>query len=132
MLHARHADLSHLVMGRDVDLTGPFDLALVDGLLDYLPDRVAASLASSVQGQLRPGGWAILSQLGPSPDSFVFDHLLGWTTVRRTPDRLMELFRSAGFEDLKVVWEDDVGVLIAGRAPEGLRLVSDTPESPVE
>ena len=125
MLHARHTDLSHMVMGRDVDLAGPFDLALVDGLLDYLPDRVAASLATSILGQLRPGGWAILSQLGPSPDSFVFDHLLGWTTVRRPPDLLLELFRTAGFEDLKVVWEDEAGVLIAGRKGDGLRLVSD-------
>jgi len=132
MLHARFADLSHMVMGRDVDLSGPFDLALVDGLLDYLPDRVAASLASSIEGQLRPGGWAILSQLGPSPDAFVFDHLLGWTTVRRTPDLLLELFRSAGFEELKVVWEDEVGVLIAGRKQEGLRLVSDTSAETLE
>ena len=136
MLHARHADLSHMVMGRGVDLEGPFDLALVDGLLDYLPDRVAASLAAAIEGQLSPGGWAILSQLGPSPDSFVFDHLLGWRTVRRTPGLLMELFRTAGFEDLKVVWSDEVGVLIAGRKQEGLRLVSaasaDAPQSLVE
>jgi len=77
-----------------------------------------------------------LSQLGPSPDSFVFDHLLGWRTVRRTPGLLMELFRTAGFEDLKVVWSDEVGVLIAGRKQEGLRLVSaasaDAPQSLVE
>ncbi len=36
----------------------------------------------------------------------------------------MELFRSACFVDLMVVWEDEVGVLIAGRKQESLRLVS--------
>jgi CRP/FNR family cyclic AMP-dependent transcriptional regulator len=112
-LHTRYTDTALIALGRDVDLGGPFDLIIVDGLLDYIPDRVMASLAGTVMKHLKPGMHALFSQLSPTHDAFLFDHLLGWSMVRREPQSVVDLFKSIGFAESRVVWQEGVGVVVS-------------------
>ena len=109
-----HADLSAFVQGRSDLYLGPQHLVVVDELLEYLPDRVVATLASVVLSLLRPGCRALFSFLGPTQDSVVFEHLLRWPTVRRPPEVILELLRGVGFVDVEIAWAQGGGFVAQG------------------
>ena len=109
-----HTDLSAFVQGRSELYLGPQHLVVVDELLEYLPDRVIATLASVVLSLLRPGCRALFSFLGPTTDSVVFEHLLRWPTVRRPPEVIIELLSGVGFVDVEIAWEQDGGLVAVG------------------
>ncbi len=77
------------------------DVVLVDAMLDYLPDRVAVTLLSSLRTWLKPGGRLVVSALAESPDEPLWRFLLRWPTVRRTEGALTRLLESAGLRELR-------------------------------
>jgi hypothetical protein len=83
------------------------DLCVIDGLLDYLPDRLAAALISRAARALAPGGRLVLTGLAPSPDAPLFDHLLDWPSVRRPARDLRALVEAMGLAGAVVAGRDE-------------------------
>ncbi len=110
-------DLAALAMGTSQVFLGEQDVVILDGYTDYLPDRFVGSLARAVLGMLRPGGSVLVSFLGPTADAFIFDHLLGWRTVRRTTAALSGLFTEMGLEEIAVMKTSGAGRLLHLRRP---------------
>lgn len=73
-------------------LGGPFDAAMVLGLLDYLPDEVVVRFLRSLAGALVPGGAMLTSNLtGPNPWRAMMELTADWNVAHRSV---------AGFETL--------------------------------
>jgi O-methyltransferase involved in polyketide biosynthesis len=89
---------------------------ILDGLLEYLPERAAASLLRWAVAQLAPGAVLIATTLVPSADELLVRHLLAWPTVRRARTTLEALARGAGLTDVEVHMEH-AGATLIGRAP---------------
>ena len=112
-----HADLPAFVQGRAEVYLTPQSLVVVDDLLEYLPDRVMASLARVALELLQPGAPVLLGSLGPAEDDFIFEHLLRWPMVRREPAPVAELLESVGFRDVRMGWRDGVGGVVIATSP---------------
>ena len=74
-----------LAMGRLSLPFGPQHVTVVDGLAIHLPDRLLAGLLKQLHEQVALVVDLLLTALGPSRDSVVFDHLLRWPMIRRSP-----------------------------------------------
>lgn len=94
---------------------GRFDLVVLHGLLDYLPMRLLPDLAESLESLIEEGGEALLVQLSPNTDDFFFDHLLGWRTIRRSPEVVVRLLESAASLKVEVAWESNTASLLRVR-----------------
>lgn len=91
---------------------GRFELVVLHGLLDYLPTRLLPDLAETLHRILAPGAQALLVQLNPSPDSFFFDHLVGWRTIRRSPDQVKRLLESSASLQVETIWKGKAASLL--------------------
>jgi CRP-like cAMP-binding protein len=91
---------------------GTFDLIVFHGLLDYLPTRLIPDLAVSLEAMLAEGGQALIVQLSPSNDAFFFDHLVGWRTIRRSPEEVIGLIESVSSLKAEIAWEGKASSLL--------------------
>jgi CRP-like cAMP-binding protein len=89
-------DLAMLCMGQTQDPYPPQDFILVDGLIDYLPNQLAAGLLAWCRDRLKPGGQVLLTGTSPSNDAPLFDHLLDWPMIRRPARDLRAIADSVG------------------------------------
>jgi CRP-like cAMP-binding protein/SAM-dependent methyltransferase len=103
----RLVDWGPLVLDRAPLGLEDVDLCVIDGLLDYLPDRLAAALISRAARALAPGGRLVLTGLAPSPDAPLFDHLLDWPSVRRPARDLRALVEAMGLAGAVVAGRDE-------------------------
>ena len=76
-------DLARIATGVSLVNFGPQDVIVCDGLIEYLPDRVVATLFRALLAHATGGSTLVLNLLLPSEDAFVFDRLLQWPTIRR-------------------------------------------------
>ncbi len=115
-------DLARLSMGRSPVNHPPQDLILIDGLADYLPDRLVAALLSWSARSLAEGGRVVVTGLAPWPDAPVFDHLIQWPMIRRTARVLRALVESAGLAGGVVAGgreSRDPAVVVTGARSQG-------------
>jgi CRP-like cAMP-binding protein len=110
-------DLGQMAVYGTKTFFGPQDAVVVDGLAEYLPLRVLAALLRTLSRSLASRGTLILNLLTPSRDSFVFDHLLGWRTVRRDPAQVVDLLHGLGFARPKIAFHDGAAAVITARQP---------------
>jgi hypothetical protein len=107
-------DAWELVTGNARIPHGTLHLLLVDGLLDSLPEQVAASLLTWARNQLGPNGLLLVTALSPSPDDAVFRHLLGWPWIRRKPAMVAHLLEAAGLTEVRVQEDRGTGAGLVG------------------
>lgn len=107
-------DLANLCLGRARIKYPQQDIVVLDSLLEYLPERVAASALRWVRSVLRPGGTLVVTGLAPSPDDPIFRHLLGWPLVRRGRAAVAGLLVSAGFEGVRAYEAGSAGIAASG------------------
>jgi SAM-dependent methyltransferase len=91
------------------------------GLLDYLPDRLAARLLRALGRALRPGGELLVGNFAADNPSRTFMEWFGdWPLIHRTEPEFLALFEEAGFAraDLQVEREAQGGsiLLVTARA----------------
>lgn len=111
-------DLARLSMGRSKTEHPPQDLILVDSLVDYLPDRLVASLLGWCARLLKPKGQIVVTGLAPWADAPVFDYLIGWPMIRRPARELRSLVESVGLAGGVVVGGErsqDPAVVVTGK-----------------
>jgi len=112
-------DLAAVCMGRARVPHPPQDLVLLDGLVDHVPERLAASLLAWSREQLAPDGAVVVTALLPSDDEAVFRHLLAWPTVRRTRPALTAILAATGLGEI-VAWEAGrAGLVLRARVASG-------------
>lgn len=95
-VHLLQQNLAQLAMGSSRHALDPQDLVLVEGMVEYLPDRLVVSLLRGLRRYLAPGGTLVAGSLRPSPDAAFLDHLLSWPTVRRSAELAEVLLGAAG------------------------------------
>lgn len=91
------------------------DVVVLQGLVEYMPERVAVALLSECHEILGPGGVVVVCTLGPSSDRDLFDGLLNWPTIRRTPEVLRRMLASAKFAPEEGPVLDAPGLIAVGR-----------------
>lgn len=110
-------DLALLCLGRGSTFPGDQQIVVLDGLLDHLPARIAASLLRVAGAHLVPGGTLIATGLAPSPDEPVFHHLVAWPTVRRPASSLRALVAGSGYDEIRVWEAGSAGLVVSARTP---------------
>lgn len=98
-----------------------YDIALLIGVLAYLPDPRAIELLSAIRARLQTDGALLASHLHPRAPRAVraWLRLLGVDLRARTPQQLERLLRAAGFSRVNVT-QDATGtqnLLVAGAGP---------------
>ncbi len=113
-------DIAELLMYPGRFDYGEFDFVVVDGIVEYLPDRLVAALCAITRAHLAADGVAVFTAIGPSSDALFLDHVLRWSTTRRTPAALVALIESAGLA-ARLIPDDapDQGaaIVVGGRLP---------------
>jgi len=89
--------LGSLATGRALPDLPPQDLVVIHGLLEYLPDRLAITFLRGISSVMSERGTLVASAFAPSPEQVLFDRLLRWPTVRRSPKALYDLATMAKF-----------------------------------
>jgi SAM-dependent methyltransferase len=90
---------------------GPFDVILVGGLLDYLPERAASLLLRHAGGMLSPQGLLGATNIAaPNPWRAMLRLLAGWTLIERSQAEMSRLLHdpalksSIGLDDSRLTW----------------------------
>ena len=112
-------NLAQLAIGRARIELGKHDIIVVQGLVEYMPDRIVLALLRTLREHLVDDGTILLGSLGPSEDTEFMNRLLRWPTIRRTPENLERMLSHA---DLRAVWsstDSDPGLVFAIRALNG-------------
>ena len=110
-------DMAALVSGGGRVRYPPQNVIVIDGILEYLPERVLVSLMRAALGMLAPGGRIVATAIGHAPDDLVFRHLLAWPMTRRSAASLRGLLESAGLADLRVYEAGSAGLAAVGVRP---------------
>ena len=108
------ADLLRLATGKSRVSLPPFDLVVVDGLLEHLSERWATLVLSFCRSLLRPDGSLVVAVLPATTDEPFFRAVLDVPQIRRSADDLELLLQHAGFAFERV----EAGVPAAVARPE--------------
>lgn len=91
-------DLGAMVLGEATLGLEDQGLVVLNGLVDYLPERALLHVLRAATAALRPGGWLALDLSTPSPDAELFDQLLDWPRYRRAPAGVAGLLQRLGLD----------------------------------
>ena len=97
------------------------DALIVQGLVEYMPDRMVVALLQAVYKLLAPGGCLVLSAFEYSSDATFLDRVLDWPILRRSHESLARLMLAAGFEvDERAQYHglEAPALLLAGTKPD--------------
>ncbi len=98
---------------------GPFDVILVGGLLDYLPERAARTLLQHVGEMLKPGGLLGVTNIAAAnPWRHMLQLLTNWTLIERSHEEMSSLLRAAT-SNVSIVLDDSglTWLAVACRCP---------------
>ena len=73
-------------------------LIVINGLMNYLPDRYLVQLLSRTQQFLHPEGSILLSGILPTSDQALFNDFFRWPMIRRNEQQLNRMMVSLGFK----------------------------------
>lgn len=107
-------DLASIALGR-ARMTFPGQhIVIVDGLVEYLPERAAVGVLRWARQQLAPGGASVLTGLAPAPDEAMVRHLLEWPTIRRSPAAFSDLATASGLAEVRSYEASSAGLVAVG------------------
>jgi len=106
-------DLGALVLGRSRVQREAQDVVVIDGISEYLPERILAELMAWCRERVQVGGAVILTGLTPSQDHALWESVLDWPQIRRQPQALARLLLEVGLSDVRVQ-ADGAGMVVAG------------------
>jgi hypothetical protein len=104
-----------------VQLPHEQDVIVLQGMVEYMPERIAVALLTQCRTLLAPGGSVIAPALGPSDDQDLFDWLLNWPTVRRSKEGMRRAFAGAGFTMVEEREMHPPALLFVGHLPDTVR-----------
>ncbi len=71
-------------------------LLVINGLMNYLPDRYLVSLLTSAKEFLHPQGSILLSGVLPTDDQALFNDFFRWPMIRRSEEELRRMMLALG------------------------------------
>ena len=74
------------------------DVIVVNGWLNYLPDRYLVQLLNCMAPFLAENGKILMSGILPTSEQALFNDFFYWPMIRRTQEEIEQIFLSAGFE----------------------------------
>ena len=90
-------------------MAGPFDVILVGGLLDYLPERAARTLLQGAGEMLNPGGLLDATNIAAAnPWRHMLQLLTNWTLIERSQEEMASLLRAPNLK--ASIARDDSGL----------------------
>ena len=92
-------------------------IIVIDGVMEYLPERVVAALVNQVQQWLAPGGQLLATALDDTPDEVVFHHLIRWPMIRHPAQALVGLVEGVGLRDVHTYEAARGGYVLVASAP---------------
>lgn len=78
------------------------DYIFLPTILDYLSTARSAELLRTLYGCLKPNGTLYFAVLSDTNDSAFFCDFLGWSTIRRKKEEVVELLKSVGYTNIIV------------------------------
>lgn len=110
-------ELGRVCLGRARVPHPTVQVLVLDGLVDYVPERVAASLLRWAVDHVAPGGHLLLTSLVESADAPLWRHLIAWPTVRHADASLLGLLVGLGLDEPHAYAAGGAGrVIVARRA----------------
>lgn len=109
-------DLARVALGYASPPVRDQDLLVCSGLVEYLPELAVVNLLGYARAALAPGGLLVVDHLRNSVDRFVFDHLLGWPTLRRSRQPFAELLAALGLDEVRALPCRGAVMVLVGRA----------------
>ncbi|GDX83237.1 hypothetical protein LBMAG42_50480 [Deltaproteobacteria bacterium] len=110
-------DVAALCSGRARLQYPPQSVVVVDGLVEYLPERVVVSLVRDLIARLAPGGRMVVTAMAAAPDELIFHHLLKWPMTRRSLATFRGLLEAGGLEEVRVYEAGSAGLAAVGVRP---------------
>jgi CRP-like cAMP-binding protein len=107
-------DLAALCNGEAHVRYPPQNIVVIDGILEYLPERVMVTLVRAAVNCLAPEGRLVVTAISPAPDEMVFRHLLAWPMIRRSAATLRGLLSAGGLSDLRIYEAGSAGLAGVG------------------
>lgn len=106
-------DLGALVLGNSRVQREAQDVVVIEGLTEYLPERILAELVAWCRDRTQIGGAVVLTGLAPSQDHALWESVLDWPQIRRQPQAFARLLVEVGLSDVRVQ-ADGAGLVVAG------------------
>lgn len=110
-------DLGAVCLGQAKSRFPPQDIFVIEGLMDYVPERLGVSLLGWTAGQMAPAGRLIATGLAEAADDPVYRHLLSWPLVCRSSAAFTGLIRGAGYVEVRVWAAMSAALVATARAP---------------
>ena len=116
-LKLMQGDLAALCAGRAFPQLIPPNVVVVDGLVEYLPERVVVTCVKAIIARMAPGARLVVTAMSPAPDEPIFQYLLKWPMTRRSGTTLRELLESAGLAEVRFYPAGSAGLVAVGQRP---------------
>jgi extracellular factor (EF) 3-hydroxypalmitic acid methyl ester biosynthesis protein len=100
--------IGDLITGR-LEL-GRFDLIYAPGLYDYLPDKIARRLTTSLVSRLTHGGELVIGNFVHCPEAGYMEAIMDWCLLYRTEDQLLSLANEVRDAVMRI-WTDQAGLI---------------------
>lgn len=110
-------DLGVVCLGKARVRHADQQIIVIDGVMEYLPERVVAALVNQAQQWLAPGGQLLATALDDTPDEVVFHHLIRWPMIRHPAQALVGLVEGVGLRDVHTYEAARGGYVLVASAP---------------
>jgi CRP-like cAMP-binding protein len=110
------ANVVHVARGASVLRLPPQRLIYTSGLVDYLHERDLVRLLDWIHARLETGGVVVVgAAAADAADASFWEHVLGWTLVRRSSARLTDAFARSEFgaAHVETIADEEQGGLLA-------------------
>lgn len=110
-------DLGIVCLGKARVRHADQQIIVLDGLMEYLPERVVAALVNQVRQWLAPEGTIVATALEETPDEAIFDHLIHWPMIRHSAQALVGLVEGVGLREVHTYEAARGGYVLVASAP---------------
>ncbi len=88
-----------------------YDVVEMVGLLDYFDDKKVVTTLQNIRSHLKQGGVLLTGNILPNKEQRFITNVVGWKMMYRTPAKMFELSKMAGFERENVrIFVEPLGV----------------------
>lgn len=112
-----HDSLADLAQGRALQHFEGQQYIILDGLVEYLPARVATRCLQHLGALLASGGSLATTAVQPGADSPFWEYLLSWPSIRRAPGVLKAILTAAGYRSVTFPPTPGDGMLVLAGSP---------------
>jgi extracellular factor (EF) 3-hydroxypalmitic acid methyl ester biosynthesis protein len=85
-----------------------FDLIIIGGVFDYLPDKIITAILDDLTGKLLPGGMLFFTNIADgNPYRICMEYLANWQLIERSSEHISSLVRNSAAAGLNYTIEKE-------------------------